>query len=90
MKVMPLSLEIDRALSWWINGVQYAKELTRLSQEIGKKGREQLNRGLLLLQDNVPAHTYQDAMAAATKCSFEVLSHPQYSPDLAPSTYFQI
>ena len=27
------------------------------------------------------------AMAAATKCSFEVLPHPPYSPDLATSDF---
>ena len=27
-------------------------------------------------------------MAAATKCSFEVLSHTPYSPDLAPLDFY--
>ena len=40
---------------------------------------------VLLLQDNAPACTSEIAMAAVTKCSFEVLHHPPYSPDLAPS-----
>jgi histone-lysine N-methyltransferase SETMAR len=26
-------------------------------------------------------------MAAATDCGFEILPHPQYSPDLAPSDF---
>ena len=36
------------------------------------------------LHDNVPTHTSQVAMAAATECGFEILSHPPYSPDMAP------
>ena len=39
------------------------------------------------MQDNAPAHSSQVAMAAATKCSFAVLLHPPYSPDLAPLDY---
>ena len=50
-----------------------------------RKMRGRLTRGVLLLQDNAPAHTLQVAMAAATECGFEVLPHPPYSPDLAPS-----
>ena len=36
---------------------------------------------------NAPLHTSQVAMAAVTKCSFEVLPHPLYSPDLALSDF---
>ena len=39
------------------------------------------------MQDNAPAHILQVAIVAATKCSFEVLSHPPNSPDLAPSDF---
>ena len=47
-----------------------------------------LTCGVLLLQDNAPAHTPQVAMTAATECGFEILSHPQYSPDMAPSGFY--
>ena len=40
------------------------------------------------MQDNVPAHTLQAVMTAATECGFEVLFHPPYSPDLAPSDFY--
>ena len=46
-----------------INGAYYAGELKRLSQEIARKRRGKLIRGVLLLQDNAPVH-----MTAATKC----------------------
>ena len=42
--------------------------------------RGKLTRGVLLLQDNAPAHTSQVAMSAAIECGFEILSHPPYSP----------
>ena len=53
---------------------------------VRKRGK--LTRGVLLLQDNAPAHTLQVGMAAATECGFEVLPHPPYSPDLARSGFY--
>ena len=50
-----------------------------------KKKRGKLIQGVLFLQDNAPTCTSLVAMAAATKCSFEVLPHSPYSPDLAHS-----
>ena len=64
-----------------INYGYYAEEIRRLRQKIVKKRGGKLTRGVLLLQGNVPAHTSQTAMAAATKCSFEVLPSPLYFPD---------
>ena len=70
-----------------INGAYYAAELRCLRQEIARKRRGKLTLGILLLQDNVPAHTLQVAMTAATECGFEVLPHPPYSPDVTPSDF---
>ena len=44
--------------------------------------------GVRLLQDNAPSHTSHIAMATAKECGFELLEHPPYSPDLAPSDYY--
>ena len=57
-------------------------------QEIAIKRQGKLTRGILLLQDNAPAHTSQVDMTASTKCGFEILLHPQYSPDMAPSYFY--
>ena len=53
-----------------------------------KKEERKLTRGVLLLQDNARAHTWQVTMTAATECGFEVLPHPPYSPDMAPSYFY--
>ena len=58
-----------------INGAYHAAELRRLCQEIGRKRRGKLTRGVLLLEDNSPAHTSRVA-TAATECRFEVLPLP--------------
>ena len=71
-----------------INGAYYAAENSRLRQEIARNRRGKLTRGVLLLQDIVPAHTSQVAMTAATECGFEVLPHPSYSSDMAPSDFY--
>ena len=71
-----------------INDAYYAEQLRRLSQEIVRKRKRELTCGVLLLQDNAPAHTLQVAMAAATECGFEVLPHLPYSPDLAPNDFY--
>ena len=41
------------------------------------------------MPDDVPAHISQVAMAAATECSWEIIPHPLYSPDLAPLDFYQ-
>ena len=48
----------------------------------------QSTASVLLLQDNVPAHMSQVAMTAANECGFEVLPHPPYSPNMAPSDFY--
>jgi len=51
------------------------------------KPRGKLRRGDLLLHDNAPAHTSAVATSAAGECGYELLPHPPYSPDLAPSDF---
>ena len=46
-----------------------------------------MTQGMLLNHDNAPAHTSHVAMATIHDCGFELLSHPPYSPDLAPSDF---
>ena len=70
------------------NGAYYAEELRRLSQEIVRMRRGKMTRGVLLLQDNAPAHTSQVAMVAVTEYGFKVLPHPPYSPSLTSSVIY--
>ena len=60
-----------------INGAYYAGKMRRLRQEIARKRPGKLTCGVLLLQENVPAHTSKVAMTAATECGFE---NPSSSP----------
>jgi len=42
---------------------------------------------VLLLHDNAPAHTSGVATSTAAECGYNLLPHPPYSPDLAPSDF---
>ncbi|UYV60749.1 hypothetical protein LAZ67_1002127 [Cordylochernes scorpioides] len=53
-----------------------------------KKKKGKLSKGVLFLHDNARPHTSCKTVSTIIKLGFEVLEHPAYSPDLAPSDYF--
>ena len=55
---------------------------------IREKRRGKLTKGVLLQQDNVRVHTCKVAMDAVERNGYELIPHPAYSPDLAPSDFF--
>ena len=70
-----------------LTGQYYASLLWQLRANLIKKRHGKVTRGVLYHQDNAPAHKSAVAMAAIHNCGFELLDHPPYSPDLAPSDY---
>ena len=84
-------LELGRT----INGAYYAGELRRLRQEITRKKRGKLTRSVLLLQDNIPAHTSQVDITTATEGGFEILPQRSYcllsvSKTEIPSSWYTV
>ena len=71
-----------------ITGVYYANLLDQLRTAIREKRRGKLSKGVLLQQDNARVHTCEVAMAAVERNGYELIPHPAYSPDLAPSDFF--
>jgi len=65
----------------------YAGLIHKLREVIKEKRRGKLTQGVLLHHDNAPAHTSHVTTATIHDCGFELLSHPPYSPDLAPSDF---
>ncbi|MCU7903102.1 MAG: transposase [Candidatus Thiodiazotropha sp. (ex Lucinoma aequizonata)] len=61
--------------------------MKQLRSNIKAKRRGKLTKGVLFHQDNAPAHKSVVAMAALHDCGFELIGHPPYSPDLAPSDF---
>uniref|UniRef100_A0A3B3TAU6 Tc1-like transposase DDE domain-containing protein n=1 Tax=Paramormyrops kingsleyae TaxID=1676925 RepID=A0A3B3TAU6_9TELE len=45
---------------------------------------------ILFLQDNAPEHTSNVVAARLNTLGFQLVHHPTYSPDLAPSDYYLI
>ena len=70
-----------------INSEYYIALLVRLKEEIGKKRPQMKNKKVLFHQENVPCHKSITTMAKVHELHFELLPHPPYSPDLAPSNY---
>ena len=69
-----------------ITGVYYA--LDQLRTAIHEKHWSKLSKGVLLQQDNARVHTCKVAMDAVERNGYELIPHPAYSPDLAPSDFF--
>jgi len=70
-----------------ITGAYYASLLRKLREAIKIKRRDKISKGILLLQDNAPVHNSHVARSEAQACGYEILPHPPYSPDLAPSDF---
>ena len=71
-----------------INSVRYNEMLTdTLKSAIRSKNRGLLSKDVVLLHDNACPHTASHTAATLRKLKFEVVAHPPYSPDLAPSDY---
>ena len=66
----------------------YANLLNQLRTVIREKHRGKLSKGILLQQDSARVHTCKIAMDAVERNGYELIPHPAYSPDLAPSDYF--
>ena len=71
-----------------MKGLDYANEIIQLRKEIKQKRRGMLSNGVKLLFDNSPVHKANVSQDAIAECGFQVIDHPPYSPDLAPSDFW--
>jgi len=71
-----------------LTGAKYAEILRKLKLAIQSKRGEKWDDGVFLLHDNAPSHTSKVCKSAISDLGFVEISHPPYSPDLAPSDYF--
>lgn len=70
-----------------INAASYCEILKKLRRAIQNRRRGMLTKGVCLLHDNARPHVARDTKALLEKFGWDVISHPPYSPDLAPSDY---
>lgn len=71
-----------------ITGALYAEQIKKVRQEIRENRRGKLAKVVLFHQDNAPAHKSRVAMTAIQDAGFQLMEHPPYSPDLAPSDFY--
>lgn len=71
-----------------IDSTLYCSQLTKLDQSIKNKRPELANRkGVVFHQDNARPHTSLVTRNKLLSLGWDLLPHPPYSPDLAPSDY---
>jgi len=66
-----------------VNSARYIETIKNLRRRVCRVRRS--TSPILLLHDNARLHTARATIDALETLKFEVLSHPPYSPDLAPS-----
>lgn len=71
-----------------INSEVYCRQLDDLNTALAEKRPELINRkGVVFHHDNARPHSSLVTRQKLLKLGWEVLAHPAYSPDLAPSDY---
>ena len=73
-----------------ITGALYRTQLMRLSRVLKEKHAHYYSRHdkVILLHDNARPHVAAPVKTYLETLNWEVLSHPPYSPDIAPSDYY--
>lgn len=72
-----------------VTGKLYRRQMMRLSRELKKKRPQYQQRHdkVILQHDNARPHVAQPVKTYLETLKWEVLPHPLYSPDIAPSDY---
>lgn len=72
-----------------VNTQRYQQQIIKLGRELRKKRPEYADRheGVIFQHDNAPSHTARPVRDTLDALGWELLPHPPYSPDLAPSDY---
>jgi len=73
-----------------ITGALYRTQLMRLSRALKEKRAHYYSRHdkVILLHDNARPHVAAPVKTYLKTLNWEVLLHPPYSPDIAPSDYY--
>ena len=70
-----------------INAERYCETLRKLRRAIQNRRRGMLSKGVSILHDNARPHAARQTVAQLQQFGWNIITHPPYSPDLAPSDY---
>jgi hypothetical protein len=70
-----------------VNCLSYWEVLLKLRDAIHRNLPGQLRRGILLHRENAKSYTARASQERIQELQLELLEHPPYSPDLAPSNF---
>lgn len=70
-----------------INADRYCETLKQLRRAIQNRRRGLLSVGVVFLHDNARPHVARKTKELLERFQWEVIDHPPYSPDLAPSDF---
>ena len=82
-----IATKLDISHGTTVNSENYCELLTQVKKDIKNKRRGLQSRGVILLQDNARPHTAAITLAKIEDLGWKLLTHPPYSPDLAPSDF---
>ena len=71
-----------------ITGTYYSNLPDKLRAALKNKHLAMLSRVIHFLAENAPTLSSQISVDKERACGFEIVQHPPYSPDLAPSDFF--
>lgn len=70
-----------------INSESYCETLKKLRRAIQNKRRGRLTKGVCLHHDNARPHVSHQTTTLLNGFGWDIINHPPYSPDVAPSDY---
>ena len=71
-----------------VTNTYYVEVLRKLRAKLAEKCPKKLHCGILFHYDNAPVHSSWIIRDILREFQWELLPHPPYSPDLAPSDFF--
>ncbi|XP_014482317.1 PREDICTED: histone-lysine N-methyltransferase SETMAR-like [Dinoponera quadriceps] len=86
--IAPSDYYLFRSLQNYLDDV-YCQQLDKLNAAIKEKRPELVNRkGVIFHHNNVRPHTSLVTRQKLMELGWELMLHPPYSPDIAPSDYY--
>ena len=70
-----------------VNSANYCELLKKVKKDVKNKRRGRQSQGVILHEDNARPHTAVQTVRTISDLGWELLPHPPYCPDLAPSDF---